>query len=703
MKRIVNVRLPVVTACALVLGEATAYTFRYFHIDLLFISAVAVVAAVFFIVFIMLKRKRAVIYTAVALLAFTVGFTECILRFNFYDLREIDADTVYYITGKVVEKGVSGTRDYVILNGATADGQKLGGKLIVYLSGSYGDFCDTGYKIEFSSKITSLDLFTYGKFNRFAEENVKFSCTVAEGVTSRYAFSLFGSIRSAIRSSLFENLDKNTAAVCYGMLVGDTHAVEEETLSAFRYGGIAHIFAVSGLHIGIVYGLINTICKKLRANKFLNAAICTLFILFYSAVCGFTVSSVRAVITCAVSMATRLMHVKRDSLNTLSFAVILILLINPLSLFSVGFQLSVCAVGGIAVFSKNIVKYSSKIKIPEFISSKYAVTAGAQLGTLPILAATFGYISGTGLLLNLVFVPILSFAFVIIFAATFICLIIPAAAVIMPSAVVILEAVISFVVDFGLEKSIISGFGAGGFAIVYFTGILSVSDKINLRALPRAVGLTATCCALVIFVLLKAYSPFEGHEITVSGSYYGGSVLIKSQNARILVITENASPYTVKNSLNENYAAQPDAIILLCNQEYTTKYGYDYDFECKDVYLSNLLFPAQPDSRLNFHYEHRFELYGVAFEFTDTHSLAFVCDGVSVAVCADENMRIKSCDLLISQKLNYDTENHSTIVDADKTVYFSQKGYAYNVAEYGEMKFKTKDGRLSFARPPVKR
>ena len=66
-----------------------------------------------------------------------------------------------------------------------------------------------------------------------------------------------------------------------------------------------------------------------------------------------------------------------------------------------------------------------------------------------------------------------------------------------------------------------------------------------------------------------------------------------------------------------------------------------------------------------------------------------MCDGVSVAVCADENMRIKSCDLLISQKLNYDTENHSTIVDADKTVYFSQKGYAYNVAEYGEMKFKT--------------
>lgn len=702
MKKIANVRLPVLAACAFALGDTVTYLFRYFHIDLVFSLAAFVVFAVLFTVFILLKRKRALIYTVVTAVAFTVGFVECLLRLNAYDLCEINADTVYYITGKVAEKGVSGSREYVILSGVTADGKKIGGKLIVYLSGSYGEYCDTGYKIEFSSKITALDLFPYGSINRFAEDNVKYSCSVTGGVASDYGFSLFGSVRSAISQTLYTNLDKNTAAVCYGMLVGDTHGVDEETLSAFRYGGIAHVFAVSGLHIGIVYGIISTACKKLRVNKYAGTVISVLCILFYSAVCGFTVSSVRAVIMCSVSAVTHLAHVKRDGLNNLAFAVLIILLINPLSLFSVGFQLSVCAVGGITIFSRGIVKASSKIKIPEFISNKYAVTAGAQLGTLPVLASAFGYVSGAGLLLNFVFVPILSFAFVLLFASTLICLIIPAAVVIMPSAVLILEAVISFVVDFGLENSIISGFGAGWFAPLYLVGMLSLSDKLNLRAVPRVVTIIIACCALVIYVLMKSYSPFAGHEITVSGSYYGGSVIIKSQNSTILVITENASPYTVENSLNKNYAGQPDAIILLCGQDYTTAYGYDYDFECRDIYISNLYFPAQPDSRFIFHYEHVFELDGITFEFTDVQSLSFVCDGVNVAVCATENMRVDSCDLLISQVLNYDPDTHKSKVDSRKTVYFSKKGYTYNTAEYGEMKFLTKNGNLSFARRPVK-
>ena len=94
MKKIANVRLPVF-----------------------------VVFAVLFTVFILLKRKRALIYTVVTAVAFTVGFVECLLRLNAYDLCEINADTVYYITGKVAEKGVSGSREYVILSGVTADGK----------------------------------------------------------------------------------------------------------------------------------------------------------------------------------------------------------------------------------------------------------------------------------------------------------------------------------------------------------------------------------------------------------------------------------------------------------------------------------------------------------------------------------------------------------------------------------------------------
>ncbi|MDE6613449.1 MAG: ComEC/Rec2 family competence protein, partial [Clostridia bacterium] len=265
---------------------------------------------------------------------------------------------------------------------------------------------------------------------------------------------------------LFDNLDYSTASIAYAMLTGNTQSVDEGSLDSFRYGGIAHVFAVSGLHIGIVFFILSFITKKLRVNKFAAAALIVSCIFFYSGVCGFTLSSLRAAIMCTVSLAAKLTHKKYDALNALALSAVIILFATPLSLFFVGFQLSVCAVAGIYLLSKRIERPLKKL--PKKLSSAVGVSFGAQAGTMPVMLANFGYLSGAGLLLNLIIIPLLSVIFQILFLSVLFCVIIaPAASFVIPVAALPLEAVTSFLIDAGFEKALISGFGAGAFVPLY--------------------------------------------------------------------------------------------------------------------------------------------------------------------------------------------------------------------------------------------
>lgn len=71
------------------------------------------------------------------------------------------------------------------------------------------------------------------------------------------------------------------------MLTGDGSAVENGLLQNFRYGGVAHIFAVSGLHIGVIYAILSFLLKRIRMPKLLRCALIFAPLLFYVGVCPF--------------------------------------------------------------------------------------------------------------------------------------------------------------------------------------------------------------------------------------------------------------------------------------------------------------------------------------------------------------------------------------------------------------------------------
>ena len=684
MKKLINARIPVCLALSLIAGIAAGYLFVFYGVSLFWIIAVIPVAAIVFILCAVFCKKSKILIVIPLLAAlFVTGGIVCGVRLLNYSSKTLADGQTYAISATVYETGESSYGDYIILKNVKADGKKVNGKLIAYLSEGYGN-CDVGYKVNFTSSVSCYDLFPYGKLNHKELDNIKYSAKVDGSFSASYRFSLFGTIRSAIRNTLYDNSDGDTAAIAFAMLTGNTQGIEDSSMQTFRYGGIAHIFAVSGLHIGIAYGILTFFFKKLRLNKYVAAAICLSAIIFYAGICGFTVSSVRAVIMCAVHSVAKLFNQKQDSLNALAIAVILILLVSPTSLFSLGFQLSVCAVGGINLLSKQIARPLKKL--PRCISSSVGVSLGAQFGTMPAMLVGLGYLSGAGLLLNIVIVPLLSVIFQVLFVSVTLCTILPfAAPYIIPYVTLPLQAVVSFLVGAGFEKALIGGFGAGLFGLFYFICIMAVSDKVNLKLLKRIAAIVCSVCLLCSYTLYRTYSTVHGYKIVASAYYGGGQVLIKGGGGNVLVLTENLNCSQTQKFINEYYSADLNAVIILGGEDCISVLN-ELNFDCGKVFVYEEYFTLQPDGNEKIEYVSEFELHGANYRFENGYSLMIECGGISVAVCAAE-VPFERCDLLIASGGAGECFYASSAC-------FNGAALEYDIYRTGAINYSAKDGKL---------
>ncbi len=282
MRRIVNVRIPVLIASMVALGILTGYFICHNEINVIWLVAVIPLTAIIFLFALMLKNKKLMVLTVIFAVVFTGGTLNSFYTLQNFRTCDVDTDKIYLIRGTVKEKGTTAYGEYVIIDNVTAYDDKLSGKVRVYLSEKYGDFCDVGYTVQFHTQLKFNDAFPYGELNYYAEDNVKYTCSNYSELKSTYHFSLSGSIRTLIKDTFYDNMSYDTASVCYGMMLGDTQFIEDEALENFRYGGIAHIFAVSGLHIGLIYGILTFIMKKCRANKYVSAVLRILAIILYA-------------------------------------------------------------------------------------------------------------------------------------------------------------------------------------------------------------------------------------------------------------------------------------------------------------------------------------------------------------------------------------------------------------------------------------
>lgn len=229
-------------------------------------------------------------------------------------------------------------------------------------------------------------------------------------------YDVIGQQRTPILCHIYtlrENIQKvyNTvlppekSAILKAMVTGDKDDIDSITRELYAQAGIMHILAISGLHISLISFYIFYILENfLKWTKRKCSAVILLCLLFYLFFAGFSPSAIRAVIMISVGLIGNIFYCESDALNNVAIAAICILLVQPLYLWDVGFQLSFIIVTGILLGS-DIIKSST---IPYYIKNTLGFSFIASVVSFPIMAYHFYFVSVIGILVNIIILPLTS-------------------------------------------------------------------------------------------------------------------------------------------------------------------------------------------------------------------------------------------------------------------------------------------------------
>lgn len=210
--------------------------------------------------------------------------------------------------------------------------------------------------------------------------------------------------------------DESSHATVVAMVAGARHNIPSALREAYSTTGIAHLLAVSGLHLGIVLMVVTTLLMPLRLihrGHRLAALLSIVVIWLYVAMSGASPSVVRAAVMLSVLLLSRATSAHYNSINALSATIFVMLVYRPNYLFDVSFQLSVAAVAGIVVWGVPMMRaMHSWPWLGAHLASSFVVGVVATLWTLPIISYSFGNMPIVGVMLT-PFVLIFSYIVVI--------------------------------------------------------------------------------------------------------------------------------------------------------------------------------------------------------------------------------------------------------------------------------------------------
>ena len=187
-------------------------------------------------------------------------------------------------------------------------------------------------------------------------------------------------------------------ALPQALLLGQRDKLPEETRRSFADAGVAHLLAVSGLHVGLLALAVNGLLRRLAPPK-AQLALLGAFLLFYSALLDFSAPVVRASLILMVMQLQRRVRRAPDGLTALSAAFLLILLVHPLSLFSASFQLSFLAVLGLVTLGPILRRRVEHLR-PAWLWNGVCATLSATVGSFLPTVQLYHRFSLVGLLIN---------------------------------------------------------------------------------------------------------------------------------------------------------------------------------------------------------------------------------------------------------------------------------------------------------------
>ena len=204
----------------------------------------------------------------------------------------------------------------------------------------------------------------------------------------------FDRMREYVTRYIIKLSDSDSGAILSALILGQRDYLPDQLRLDFRRIGISHILALSGMHLAILSLAIEKLLLLLKINKKWRVAITSVFVFLYMGLTGFSVSVVRAGIMVILSSILFLLSKSKDSLTSLSVAVLIICLISPNAILDVSLWLSALATFGIIAFSEITSTFkpaeSRKQKILRYIYFGLLASVFAISATTAVSMASFG-------------------------------------------------------------------------------------------------------------------------------------------------------------------------------------------------------------------------------------------------------------------------------------------------------------------------
>ncbi len=364
------------------------------------------------------------------------------------------------------------------------------------------------------------------------------------------------------------DLNKEAAQLCTALLTGYDDEINPETINAFAHSGTLHVLSVSGLHTGILYGVIVFLLGLIdrhKKYKLLQLLVIVFVLWFFALITGFSPPVLRAVIMLNFIALGRFYYSYSNdhAINILAVSAFVILLFNPLLIYDTGFLLSYSAVAGILFFEPGFTSLvNSEHAIINKIWKLISVSLSAQITTLPITLYLFHQFPLWFIFSNLIVIPLcgalMFFGFLLLIKLSFVAPFINFFTSVIFSCIHLTDSssygYVDYI-DFGWKDLVL-------FSLV----IITITAFIKKRTY---VYLSGTAVLIIVWQFISLVEVVDKKSASHLGIYH-----INKQSALDLKNGTNLFSDSNLSTSNYNYHVKPNHTFL----NYPDIYSLNYDY-----------------------------------------------------------------------------------------------------------------------------
>jgi DNA internalization-related competence protein ComEC/Rec2 len=333
------------------------------------------------------------------------------------------------------------------------------------------------------------------------------------------------------KMTFVDSLDTSSKGIIAGVLFGDVSHLDEDIYEQFKENGTAHILAVSGLHMGILYSVFQKIAGKRLQKK--QAIIIILILAFYGNLAMWSTSAMRAIGMIYMSLIAQFTDRRYDFLTAMSFVALVFILKNPYVIFNMGFQMSFLSAASISFFMP---------RMPQKLPPSLAIMPAVNLGVMPYQWYHFNILSPISFVAN---IPVVHMTGVVLPASM-----IRFAMHCFGMPIKILDAITDFLSSFLVKINEISAFGGIGvmeltspplwsILIFYFVIFFLASETFEIMRirgqLKKIIAILTSLVLLAILISVSVAEPVAKCQLVFIDVGQGDCTQIKDGKKTVVI------------------------------------------------------------------------------------------------------------------------------------------------------------------------